>query len=310
MLFKNALITGGAGFIGSHLSRALLENGLNVTIIDNLSTGKKGNIPTGAEFIEGDILDLDLLVKTMLEYDIEIVFHEAARVAIRDSLKNFIADAQANIIGTANVLSACSKSKIKKLVYASSMAVYADSLKPEPIREDYKLEPISPYGISKLACEKYCMTLTKQMDISCSILRYFNTYGIGQQYTPYVGVITIFINRLKEGKDIEVFGDGNQSRDFVHVSDIVNANLLAMASNNSYGIFNIGTSNATTVNDLARLIRDKINPDAKIIHKPKQPGELVNSIADITCAKERLGFEPKRVFAENIDNIIEFDKLK
>jgi UDP-glucose 4-epimerase len=310
MLFKNALVTGGAGFIGSHLSRALLEKGLNVTVVDNLSTGKLENVPEGAGFFQADILDTKLMHEILLRQSIDIIFHEAARVTIRGSMDEFHKDAQTNIIGTASVLSSCRGSNVKKIIFASSMAVYADSEKPEPIAENYILEPISPYGVSKLASEKNCLLIAKEMGISCTVLRYFNTYGIGQQYTPYVGVITIFINRLLNGDEIHIFGDGEQRRDFIHVSDVAGANLLAMEKDVDNGIFNIGTGKATSVNQLAEIIRRKINPAAKVQHLEEHSGELRNSIADITRARSSLGFEPSKVFEESIDEIIEWNRRK
>lgn len=309
MTFKNSLVTGGAGFIGSHLSRALLEKGLKVTIVDNLSTGKIENVPDGAAFFKGDILDNNLR-KILDEHNIDIIFHQAARVSIRDSMANFAEDAKTNIMGTANTLSSCAGSNVKKFIYASSMAVYADCEKPEPIAEDYILEPISPYGISKLAAEKYCLLLAKKMGISCTILRYFNTYGIGQQYTPYVGVITIFINRLLQGLPIQIFGDGQQRRDFIHVSDVVNANILAMEKDCDSNTFNIGTGKATSVNELAEIVRKKINLAAEIRHIDEHKGELKNSIADITKAKYNLGFLPQETFEDAIDEIIEWNKRR
>jgi len=222
-MYKRALVTGGAGFIGSHLSRALLKEGLEVTILDNLSVGKKENIPGGCKFIHGDIRSIKD-VKGALE-GIDIVFHEAARVSIRSSVAMFYEDAEHNILGTLNVLKCCMKSSVKKIVYASSMAVFADCDSPRQINEEYPKEPLSPYGISKLASEKYCYQFSYDTGIHCHVLRYFNTYGVGQTLSPYVGVITIFINRLIEGKPPVIFGDGEQRRDFVHVSDIVSANI-------------------------------------------------------------------------------------
>ncbi|MBL0167319.1 MAG: NAD-dependent epimerase/dehydratase family protein [Propionivibrio sp.] len=298
------LVTGGAGFIGSHLARALLAEGHAVTILDDLSMGKEENIPVGASFIQGDVRSQEDVRRAILGAG--IVFHEAARVSIRASVKEFYEDADTNFMGTLNLLKCCSKSDVRKFVFASSMAVYADSASPNPIAEDYTTEPISPYGIAKLAAEKYCMQLTSEMGIGCHILRYFNTYGPGQTYTPYVGVITIFIRQLLQGQSPRVFGDGEQRRDFVHVSDIIAANLLSMKSPLARGIFNVGTGKATSVNDIASLLCRRIDPQCQPCHADAHPGELRNSIADIRSISAALGYRPAAALPEKIGEVIEF----
>jgi len=306
MTFKHALVTGGAGFIGSHLCRELLSRGLEVTVLDNLSTGKADNIPDGAELVEGNILDAPLVGNVMKKRRVDVVFHQAARVTIRDSVKNFQEDASQNIMGTLNILRLCLENGVRKMVYASSMAVYADSEKPEPVPEEYSLEPISPYGISKLAGEKYCLLMTRGTGLSCTVLRYFNTFGIGQTYTPYVGVITIFIHRLLEVKSLQIFGDGGQCRDFIHVSDVVRANILAMGRDLPTRVFNIGSGRSTSVLEVARILRDKLAPEVEIHHVDPHEGELRNSIADISRAVRELGFRPERRLEESIDEIIQW----
>lgn len=308
LMFRNALVTGGAGFIGSHLSKALLEKELKVTVVDNLSTGRVENIPENANFIEGDILNTKRMKNILMEHEIDIIFHEAAKVSVRDSLAEFPKDAETNVMGTISVLHSCVDSQVRKIIYASSMAVYADSENPKPVAEDHVLNPISPYGISKLACEKYMQLLAEEMGISCTVLRYFNTYGIGQQYSPYVGVLTIFIHRLLEGSPLLIYGDGDQRRDFIHVSDVVRANILAMEKDDQSQIFNIGTGKATSVNELADIVCEKIDPTAEIQHIDEHRGELKNSVADITKAKNYLGFEPSKSMKESTDEIIEWIK--
>ena len=306
--YKRALVTGGAGFIGSNLSRALLEKGLDVIIIDNLSMGKIENIPKGATFVKGDILDESILKEIVPSVD--IIFHQAAKVSIRESVKEFFNDANNNLMGTLNLLKSCCNSSVKKFIYASSMAVYADSESCAPIGEDYIQEPISPYGISKLASEKYCLSLAKEIGMDCIILRYFNTYGKGQTLTPYVGVITIFINNLLNGEPPIIFGDGNQKRDFIHVGDVVQANLKAMEWNGSKGIFNIGTGEPKSVNEVARILCKKINSDIEPVYGEEKKGELKNSIANLEKAKKELGFSPVGRFEEKIDEIINWWKNK
>jgi UDP-glucose 4-epimerase len=237
---------------------------------------------------------------------VDIVFHEAARVSIRSSVNEYYDDAQTNLMGTVNVLRHCEVGGVKKIVFASSMAVYADCERPAAVSEDHTLEPIAPYGISKLASEKYCIQLSRQMGFDCCVLRYFNTYGPGQTLTPYVGVITIFINSLLAGKAPVIFGDGQQRRDFVHVSDIVAANLLAMKSDVACGIFNVGTGIGTSLNEIGDLLCRRINPDIECRHGKEQAGELRYSIADITRASIDLGYQPRVRLADRIEDVIEF----
>lgn len=305
-MFKRALVTGGAGFIGSHLARSLVSEQMEVVVLDNLSMGKAENIPEGAEFVCGDVRSRDDVSKVL--DDVDIVFHEAARVSIRSSVGDFYDDADNNLMGTINLLSCCSDSCVKKVIFASSMAVYADCQEPKPISEDYTLEPISPYGISKLACEKYCMRFSETSGVDCHVLRYFNTYGTGQSFTPYVGVITIFINNLFDGKAPVIFGDGQQKRDFTHVSDIVSANILSMESDISRGTFNVGTGMKTSVNDIAKILCKKINPDIEPVYGDAQSGELRYSIAGINKARKDLGYCPKVKLADRIDEVIEYYK--
>jgi len=305
--FKKALVTGGAGFVGSHLSQALLHRGLEVIIVDNLSTGKLENVPTGARFIQGDILDFNLIERLIPEID--IVFHEAASVSVRSSINNFYQDAQNNIMGTLNLLRACTKSKVKKFVYASSMAVYADSLEPKPIKETYSTEPLSPYGIAKLASEKYCLIITKELGIECVILRYFNIYGRGQSFTPYVGVITIFIRQLLAGETPLIFGTGEQRRDFVYVADVVDATLRAMDYSGPSEIFNIGTGVGTSVKELSLLLCSHINPSLIPSYAKEHPGEIKNSIADISKAHALLRYSPQGRLEELIGEIITWNTL-
>ncbi len=299
---RRILVTGGAGFIGSHVVESLLQKGAVVHVLDNLSTGKKDNLPPGARFFHGDILDPDCLDQAL--DGVDSVIHLAARVAIRDSLQNFHKDASTNVMGTLLLMRYCADRKVRKFVFGSSMAVYADSKEPHPISETYPQEPISPYGISKLAGEKYIELLARPLEMDYVSLRFFNVYGLRQAYTPYVGVITIFIERLLRGDPPMIFGDGDQMRDFVHVKDIVNATLLALNSPVRAGTFNVGTGTGSSVNQIARLLIDKIRPGLEPAYDDPQPGEIRNSIADISQIREQLGFEPQGVLSEKIDEVI------
>ena len=301
--YRRALVTGGAGFIGSHLCEGLLKEGLEVVVLDNLSTGKKENVPQNATLIVGDVLDFDL-VNSIISQGVDIVFHEAAIVSIRESVKNFYNDAMNNIMGTLNILRASIEFKVKKLVYASSMAVYSDNFKHFPVTEDYTKDPMSPYGLSKLASENYLSLMAKSNDIDIIVLRYFNTFGERQTYTPYVGVITIFINKLLKSESPIIFGGGEQTRDFIYVKDIVQANIKAMNADLHWGVFNVGTGVGTTVNEIANTLRLKINPDIGPVYTDSKPEELHYSVADITKIKAQLDFTPRYNIKNSIDLVI------
>ena len=299
------LVTGGAGFIGSHLCEGLLREGYQVRVLDDLSVGAVANIPPQCEFIQGNVLDANVVEKAM--DGITHVLHDAARVTIRGSVERFYEDAETNLMGTLQVLKIAGKNKVQRFVYASSMAVYSDSEEPVGISETYTQIPASPYGIAKLAAERYVLLTGSDLGMQPIVLRYFNTFGTRQTYTPYVGVITIFITRLLKQQDVTVFGDGEQRRDFVHVSDIVQANLLSLKSENAVGeIFNVGTGKGTSVNELAQLLTSQIYPQAQIKHEEIRSEELRYSIANISKLKSLLGYAPQTNFAAQIPEVIEY----
>ncbi len=306
MTYEKALVTGGAGFIGSHLVERLLRDGLQVTVLDNLSTGKRTNLPPEADLILGDVRDLAIV--TAVVSGVDVVFHLAARVSIRASVEHFWEDAETNLVGTLNVLRACVSRKAKKLVYASSMAVYADAPQPVPVSEEYATAPMSPYGVSKLASERYAMLVAAQSGFDVVALRYFNTYGPRQTFTPYVGVITIFIQRLLRGEPPVIFGDGEQCRDFVHVGDVVDASVRAMTSNVSGEVLNVGSGQGTSVNRIAALLCERLAPETVPQHIAAHPGELRNSIANIDRARRLLGYEPQGRLEDRIDEIIAWNR--
>ena len=213
--WSHALVTGGAGFIGSHLTRALLADGRRVTVLDNLSVGRREAVPDGARFVHGDVRD-EAAVNDALS-GVDCVFHLAAQVTIRGSFDRFHEDLETNVMGTARLLRAVDRTRVKWFTLASSMAVYADAESPAPIDESHPTRPLSPYGVGKLAAEDVSRQVLEARGIPFTAVRYFNTYGPGQTYTPYVGVLTIFITRLLRGESITIFGDGEQQRDFIHV---------------------------------------------------------------------------------------------
>jgi len=307
MKYRRALVTGGAGFIGSHIVALLLNEGIETVVVDDFSMGRRENIPNGAVVIEADILNGDRLDQAMAGVD--IVFHQAARVSIRHSLDNFSDDANVNIMGTVSVIRSLIRHQVKKLVYASSMAVYGEA-RYQPLDEEHPLDPATPYGIGKLASEKYCLQMGHFFGFEAVALRYFNTFGTRQTLTPYVGVITIFINRLLSGKPPMVFGDGRQVRDFVAVEDVARANILAMKRDLGGQVLNIGSGRARSVNDIADLLIRKINPALPAEHGPVQPGEPNSAIADIAKAGKLLDFRPNFDLEDKIDAIIYWNREK
>jgi UDP-glucose 4-epimerase len=298
--FGHALVTGGAGFIGSHLARTILARGAQVTVLDNLSVGRHEAVPQGARFVRGDIRD-EHAVRDALQ-GVDCVFHLAAQVTIRGSFDRFYEDLDTNVMGTARLLKAVDPVAVKWFVLASSMAVYADADGPQPIDERHPTNPLSPYGFGKLAAEGVGRQILDARGIPFTALRFFNTFGPGQTYTPYVGVITIFVTRLLRGEPPVIFGDGEQRRDFVHVDDIV-AGVLA-APGRSPGTYNLGTGRGTSLNQLAHLLTTRINPALTPEHAPAPAGELRYSIADISAARRSLGYEPARTLDLDVDGVI------
>ncbi|MGH7803173.1 MAG: NAD-dependent epimerase/dehydratase family protein [Candidatus Binatia bacterium] len=290
--FQRALVTGGAGFIGQHLTRALLGRGIAVTVLDDLSVGRLENVPAGARFVRGDVRDAAALDDALDGAD--CVFHQAALVSVRASLDRFVEDADVNLMGTLALLRAMARARVRSAILASSMAVYADRPRHEPVAESAATVPISPYGVAKLAAERYWLLLARAAGISATVLRYFNTYGPGQTFTPYVGVVTIFVNRLLSGEAPIIYGDGEQCRDYVHVEDVVAANLLALDRGADGRIFNVGTGRGTTVNAIAAQLIARLAPEMEPLREPAPPGEVRNSIADIAVIRRELGFEPSR----------------
>lgn len=300
------LITGGAGFIGSHIAEKLLEKDEGkVIVFDNLSVGLKKNIPNGCLFVKGDIRDKEKLKKAMANVD--IIFHNAACVTIRGSFEKFQEVVGVNCQGTLNVLEMAVKQKVKKIIFASSMAVYGEP-KYLPINEEHPLNPVSPYGLSKVMGELYCQIFEKKHGITSVILRYFNTYGIKQTPSSYVGVITTFINQALRGKPLTIFGNGKQMRDFVWVEDVAQANLLAAFSNIS-GVFNIGSGVETSINQLSEIIM-KFFGRKERVYLEAPPGEIKRIRADITKAEKLLNYKPEGNLIKLLPNIISWWQKK
>lgn len=293
------LVTGGAGFIGSHIAEELVRAGKGeVIVFDDLSVGKAENIPAGCTFIEGDVRQKKALVKAMK--DVDVVFHNAAFVSIRGSFERLREELDINCVGTLNVLEAAVERGVKKVIFASSMAVYGEP-RYLPVDDEHPLNPVSPYGLSKVRGEQYCKIFGEKYGLSTVALRYFNTYGLRQSPSPYVGVITTFINQAIKGEPLTIFGDGNQTRDFVWVKDVAQANILAAFSNVS-GVFNVGSGDETSILMLADLIAKYLGSRKTNLEKP--PGEVSRIFADISRARELLNYEPQGELQELLPTLI------
>lgn len=300
---ETVLVTGGAGFIGSHLVEALVEQANAVRVLDDLSTGNRDQLPAAIELIEGDVRDRNACARACV--GVRTAFHLAARVSVRHSVATFAEDADVNVGGTLRMLQAAAASGVRRFVYASSMAVYADSAGGHRVREEDAAEPLSPYGIGKLTAERYLLLLGPQLGIEPVVLRFFNTFGPRQGYTPYVGVATIFTHRILAGEECVIFGDGQQCRDFTHVSDIVQGCLRAASVPTAAGqVINLGSGIGTTVNELAAVLT-RILRAGRFRHQPRDASELRYSVADITKARQLLGYEPRVSLDQGLPQVIQ-----
>jgi UDP-glucose 4-epimerase len=298
--FSQVLVTGGAGFIGSHVARALLARGVRVTVLDNLSMGRREAVPDGARLVIGDVRDRAAVTEALQGAD--GVMHLAAQVTIRGSFERFYDDLDTNLMGTANLLRCLDPSQVRWFTLASSMAVYAECPSAMPVAENYRTEPLSPYGVSKLAAERVCRQMLAAAGVPLTVLRFFNTFGPGQAFTPYVGVITIFVTKLLRGEAPRIFGDGEQQRDFVHVGDITDGVLASFGR--AAGTFNLGSGNGQTLNRLASLLADRIAPGLQPLHEPAREGELRFSVADIRAARAAFAYAPTRSLQSHLDEVI------
>ena len=290
------LVTGGAGFIGSNIVKKLLEDGKSVRAVDNFSTGRKENIQEflenpNFEFIEEDITDLDICKKAVK--GIDFVLHEAAVPSVPRSIEDPIRSNNANISATLNLLVASRDEKIKRFVYASSSSVYGEN-PMLPKKEDFAVMPISPYALTKYAGERYCQIFYKIYGLETICLRYFNVFGPKQNPdSAYSAVIPKFIKSFLRDEKPVIFGDGNQSRDFTFVDNVVSANLLAVKSEKGLGeVFNIACEGETSLNELIKLLKEISRKNIEPEYKETRVGDVVYSRADISKAKELLNYEP------------------
>ena len=295
------VITGGAGFIGNNIAKLLIKKGQDVDIIDNLHTGRKENLKEIIDkinFYQIDIQNKNDLEKIIKNYD--GVFHEAALTAVPESFEKPKEYHDVNVIGTKNIFEIAQKENIRA-VYASSSSIYGD-VKNTPIKENADRKPINPYGQTKLDDELLAEKLSKN-NVSIIGLRYFNVYGIGQ-IGSYAGVITKFLENIKNQKSFIVNGNGNQIRDFIHVKDIAQANITAMESKTKNGFFNIGTGIPTSINDLAKLMVELSNHKHEIIHGPQLEGDIEISQADMNFTNKSFNWSHKINLKEGLKDLI------
>ncbi len=298
------LVTGGAGFIGSHIVDALVNLGHDVVVVDNISSGSAENVNPRARFYNTDITAKEL-ENIFRNEKFELVNHHAAQINLRYSLTNPLEDAKTNILGTLNMLECCRRFDVKKIVFTSSGGtIYGD---PEylPVDEGHKINPLSPYAMSKYASELYIGMYKYLYGIKNTILRYGNVYGPRQNPHGEAGVIAIFMNKMLAGEPCIVFGDGEQTRDFVHVKDIVRANITAIDKD---GIYNIGTGKPTSVNIIVGLLRSMINKNAPVEYSEPIKGEIKHIHLDVSLAKQKLGWNPTLDIRDGLIDTLKFQR--
>lgn len=301
-----ALVTGGAGFIGSHLVEALLEEGFRVRVLDDFSTGRRENLEAVAgevELVEGDIRDPALVAEAM--QGVRYVFHQAAVPSVVRSLQDPRLSHSVAVDGTLNVLEAARHTRPERVVYAGSSSAYGDT-PTLPKVESMTPRPLSPYAAAKLSAEYYCSVYARVFGVPTVTLRYFNVFGPRQDpASPYTGVISIFIRELLQGRAPVIDGDGEQSRDFTYVSDAVAANLLAARSEDAVGeVFNVAGGQRTSINRLFQLLCEVIGVEVEPRYGPPRPGDVRHSQADITKARRLLGYEPRVDLEEGLQRTV------
>jgi len=301
----NILVTGGAGFIASHIADAFIESGHNVTIIDNLTTGREENINPKAKFFKVDIRDD--LSKIFEEGKFDVINHHAAQIDVRRSVSDPIYDAGVNILGTLNLLQNSVKYRVKKFMFASTGGAVYGEQDYFPADENHKQQPLSPYGISKLAVEKYLYFYKEVHGLRYTILRYANIYGPRQNPLGEAGVVCIFLDKILAGEQPIINGSGEQTRDYVYVKDVVKANLLTLNEEDSE-IYNVGTGIETSVNELFRLINQNFNNSIKEVHGPAKPGEQMRSVITSEKLFKKFGWKPSTKLEDGLKETIDYYK--
>ncbi len=301
------LVTGGAGFIGSHVVDAYINAGHEVTVVDDLSTGKPENINSDARFLKLDICAGELR-DLFKDERFDAVNHHAAQIDVRKSVADPISDARINIIGTLNLLENCVRERVKGFIFASTGGAIYGEQKEFPAKESHPANPLSPYGIAKLACEHYLSFYKNTHGLNSTILRYANVYGPRQDPHGEAGVVAIFTSKLLKGEQPLINGDGMQTRDFVYVGDVVKANCLAL-SNNDGGIFNIGTGREVNIKKLFKELVNIVGVNIKEGYCPPKSGEQKRSVIGFDKAKKALGWSPQVFLEEGLKNTVDYFKV-
>jgi len=301
------LVTGGAGFIGSHTVDLLLSSGHEVVVLDDLSSGREENLRAhlgrpGFAFVRGDILDPEAVARAVK--GVEAVIHQAAQVSVPLSFERPELTREVNVRGTSLLLEACAGEGVRRFVYASSCAVYGNPPRL-PVDEDTPPSPLSPYALSKLEAERECLRFFRERGLETVCLRYFNVYGPRQGGGEYAGVIVKFLERLRDNLPPIVHGDGRQTRDFVYVEDVARANLLALTSPLAPGkVVNVGTGRETSILELCRLLLTLTGRRLEPVHAEPRVGDVRRSVADVRRAKEVLGFEARITLEEGLRRLL------
>lgn len=299
-----ALVTGGAGFIGSNLALALLARGHDVRLLDNFSTGHRANLePLDAEVVEGDLRSYERVAAAV--GGVEVVFHQGALPSVPRSIQDPLTSTAVNVEGTLNVLLAARDAGVRRVVFASSSSVYGDA-PGMPRRESQPLSPLAPYAVSKLAAEQYCMVANRVYGVETVALRYFNVFGERQDpLSGYAAVIPKFIRMMLDGQRPTIFGDGQTSRDFTHVENVVEANLAAAVEPAAAGrVMNIAVGSSHTLNELVSELQGLVDSELEPEYGPPRPGDVSESLADVSLARELLGYEPRIEFEEGLQRTI------
>ncbi len=311
MVYSKILVTGGAGFIGSHLVDRLLDEGFEVWVLDDLSAWGTENIihrmkDKRFHLVRGDIREVNVIDKIV--ENVDAVFHLAALVDVNLSIKNPVLFNDVNVVGTLNLLKSCLDFNVNKFIFSSSAAVYGDSEQAQK-NENMILKPVSPYGVSKFAAERYVQMFNKLYDLQTISLRYFNVYGPNRGFrSNYGGVIIRFINQLLKGESPVIHGDGEQSRDFVHVDDVVSANILALKKSDAAGkVFNIAAGTKTTIYEIAKKLQQTTETEhLKPIFMEKRLGDIKHCTADISKAEKFLDFHPQVNIEDGLSALVKF----
>jgi UDP-glucose 4-epimerase len=302
------LVTGGAGFVGSHVVDKIVGSGYSVRVIDNLSEGKLSNIGGHLKngrvrFFNGDVRDAELVKKCIR--DVDAVVHLAAVTSVPFSFANPSLTFDVNVNGTVNLLNACVETKVKRFVFVSSCSVYGDPCYL-PIDEIHPTSPLSPYAVSKLEGEEHCRNHQEQYGLSTVVLRLFNVYGPRQGLNAYSGVVTRFLDQVRKRMPLVIFGDGLQTRDFVHVWDAAEAVLKALENTNVAGeVFNIGFGRATSVNSLAKSVLNLVGASLGIVYEKPRAGDIKTSFADISKAEQQLDYRPIVPLEKGLRSLVE-----